>query len=109
MSIGFNRLCFVALFRHHHFILPLNWNFAVNLEIILMTVILLLLALLAAAGSAMFVSEATLGVWVMAGAIFLVALARVAQASAHHTEMRALIRKETVPAIIPNSDSLPQP
>lgn len=69
MSISFNRLCFVALFRHHHFILPLSWNFTVYLEIILMTIILILLALFAAAGSVMFISEATLGVWVMAGAI----------------------------------------
>lgn len=60
-----------------------------------MMILLVLSALLVAVASTMFVSEATLGVWFMAGAILIVALARIAQAAAQHNEMRALVRKDT--------------
>lgn len=59
-----------------------------------MVLLLILAAVIAAAASMLFVSEATFGVWVMAGAIFLVALARIAQASAQHNELRALSREK---------------
>lgn len=65
-----------------------------------MTFILVLIALLIAAISTLFVSQATMGVWAMAGAVLLAALARIAQASLQHKEILALIHKETEPATI---------
>ncbi len=60
-----------------------------------MTILLVLSALFVAVASTMFVSEATLGVWFMAGAILIIALARIAQAAAQHNEMRALVTKDS--------------
>ncbi len=62
-----------------------------------MVVLLLLAAVLAAAGSVLFVSEATMGVWVMAGAILLAALARIAQAGQQHQEAMKLMEQRSQP------------
>jgi drug/metabolite transporter superfamily protein YnfA len=50
-------------------------------------------ALLAAAGSVMFVSEATTGVWMMCGACLFGIFSRLAQADSHHGKVMAALQK----------------
>lgn len=52
-------------------------------------VLLTIAAVLGALFSMMFVSEATMGVWMMAGAVLAAALGRIAQAQYHHSELLA--------------------
>jgi len=59
-----------------------------------LALLLVVLGFLVALFSVGFVSEATLGVWFMAGAIFLAALARIAQAAGQHSEVMKHLRGE---------------
>lgn len=57
--------------------------------------LLLLLSVLAALASFMFVSEATMGVWVLGAACWLAILARLMQAEKQHTAVMRVLRRES--------------
>lgn len=59
-----------------------------------MTVLLVILAILIALGAAASLTQATVGVGLMALACLVAIFARLAQASGHHAELKRLIGEE---------------
>ncbi|MGD1146939.1 MAG: hypothetical protein ABR961_03180 [Thermoanaerobaculaceae bacterium] len=61
----------------------------------MVTVVLILVALLAVLGGLMSLSQATIGVGIVALACFLAILARIAQAKEQHAELKRLLEQRT--------------
>ena len=59
-----------------------------------MTVVLVVLARLGALVGFVFASQATMGVAILAAACLLAILARIAQASSHHDELKRMLREQ---------------
>lgn len=63
-----------------------------------MVVLLLILAILALAAGFMFLSQATLGVGVIAAGCFLAIVARIAQAAKHQEELKRMLEAQALRA-----------